>query len=88
MEQNQNAATKSGLRTALFVAVIIALAAGIFAIISSNRATALESQLDAARQEKDSLLNVIAEQGKLLEAEGDQFQNDLLKIDSLENSRK
>jgi|GEM_PF-5713230 len=80
--------TKTTLQIAMVIVTAIAVAALAYGVSMSNKATSLQRQLKAATQANDSLSKVIQKQDELLEAEGAQFQNDLLTIDSLQNRQE
>ena len=70
----------------VIVSIVAAIVIGI-ALYLYGQNQELESKLNAVTVQRDSLSKVISVQTRLLEAEGNQFQEDLLKIDSLQNQK-
>jgi hypothetical protein len=73
------------LKTTVIVVSVIAVLAIAFALYANGKKSSLEARLDSLTKQRDSLSLIVAEQTKLLESEGSQFQEDLLKIDSLQS---
>ena len=75
------------LKTVIVVLSLVTVLAIAAALYLYGQKKILENDLNTATMQRDSLNKVVIEQTNLLEAEGNQFQQDLLKIDSLQNQK-